>query len=124
MTVHRVRLVHSVTGADSYHGWLDQWLTNMQAWDAPEVTNDVPTLREPIDGSDSYYQGELAFAWSEDKAIILDNIHQYAQSYCDWHRIAYHVCTHDETDPQPCSWDDVRENGVVPSHVPTFEVSA
>jgi hypothetical protein len=54
----------------------------------------------------------------------LDNINQYAASYCEWHRLAYHVCTHDESNPQPCPWDDVRKNGSVPSHVPTFEVSA
>jgi len=120
---HRVRLFHSVTGADSYHGWLETWLTNMSPWDAGEVTNDLPTLSDSIDGSAKWYQTELAFAWSEDRSIILDQLDQYAASYCDWHRIGYHECTHDGTGG-PCSWNETRENGAVPSAIPNMEANA
>jgi len=123
MTVHRVRLIHSTAGASSYHGWLDQWLTNMAPWTDPEVTNELPTLREQVDGDGEYYQTELAFEWSEDKATILDQLDQYAVAYCDWHRIGYHVCTHDEEEPQPCSWDEQRESGQVPDYIPSFTQS-
>ncbi|MFP4218810.1 MAG: hypothetical protein ACLFR6_08245 [Salinarchaeum sp.] len=124
MTAHRLRLVHSQSGADDFHAWLESWLTNMSPWDYPEVDNDLPTLREPVDG-ESYYQAELAFDWSEDESIILDNLDDYAASYCDWHRIGYHVCEHDESDPTPCSWDtDLgRKSGSVPDHIPTFDTS-
>lgn len=118
MTVHRIRLYHSTTGAQSYHGWLDTWLTNMQPWTDDEVTNELPTLVEKSDGDGEWYQTELAFEWTEERAHILDNLDQYAASYCDWHRIGYHECSHDEDDPEPCSWDEVRENGTVPDYIP------
>ncbi len=117
MTVHRVRLYHSTTGAGDFHAWIGQWLINMQPWADPEVTNELPeetTNRE----ADSYYSGELAFEWSEDKAHILDNLDQYMASYCDWHRLGYHVCSHDEEPLTSCSWGEVRENGSVPSYIP------
>ena len=117
MTIHRVRLYHSTTGASSYHGWLDQWLLNMSPWEDPEVTNELPTLREHLETGAEYYQTEIAFEWSEDRAIILDNLDQYAASYCDWHRIGYHVCTHDDNGG-PCSWDEQRQNGSVPNYIP------
>lgn len=114
MTIHRVRLFHSPTGADSYHGWLDTWLTNMEPWSDPEVTNNLPTQRSPIGSDVTYYQTELEFEWSEDRAIILDQLDGYARSYCDWHRIGYHECAHDDNDGS-CSWDEQRGSGTVPS---------
>lgn len=116
MAIHRTRLFHSTTGADSYHGWLSTWLTNMEPWTDSEVTNQLPTLRQPLDGGEDYYHTELAFEWSEDRAIILDQLDQYAASYCSWHRIGYHECTHDGNGG-PCSWDDQRESGTVPTHI-------
>lgn len=77
MTIHRVRLFHSLKGAGSFHGWLDTWLTNMDPWTDDEVTNKLPEERTLQDGGNSFYRGELAFEWSEDKAHILDNIDQY-----------------------------------------------
>jgi len=120
MVVHRFRLVHSTGGSTSYHDWLGQFTLNVNAALGNEVEKDVPSLTETLDG-DSYYQGDLAFAWSEGKAQLYDNFDTYAASYCDWHRIAYHECTHDGTGG-PCSWDEVRENGTIPDFAPTFEV--
>jgi hypothetical protein len=117
MAIHRVRLYHSTTGASGYHGWLSTWLMNMAPWADPEVSNDLPTVRDPLDSDNAeYYNGELAFEWSEDRAIILDNLDQYAASYCDWHRIGYHECTHDD-DGGPCSWDEQRQAGTVPGYI-------
>lgn len=116
MTIHRVRLFHSTDGASGFHGWLDTWLTNMEPWADSEVENTLPTERDPIDGDTAYYQTELAFEWSEDRAHILNNLDQYATSYCSWHRIGYHECTHD-ADGGPCSWDEQRENGTVPEYI-------
>jgi len=117
MTVHRIRLYHSTAGAQSYHDWLETWLINMEPWADPEVSNDVPTLREQMGRGGQYYQTELAFEWSEDRAIILDQLSQYAASYCDWYRIGYHECAHDDDDAEPCSWDEQRENGTAPDHI-------
>lgn len=120
MTTHRIRLYHSTQGAQSYHPLLDQWLTNMTPWEYPEVDNDLPAERDPIDGdAAAYYGADLAFDWqAEDKAIILDQLSQYAEAYCDWHRIGYHVCDHDAAEPTPCSWETTCEAGTVPDHIP------
>lgn len=119
MTAHRIRLFHSISEADSYHDWLETWLTNMSPWDYPDVDNTVPELQTDMDGNE-YYATELAFDWSHDKAILLDNLSGYADSYCSWNRIGYHVCDHDEDSPTACSWEEIRENGTVPNYVPTL----
>jgi len=96
----------------------------MQPWGSGEVTNEPTSLVNPADAGEpgpEYYSGELAFDWSEDKAFILDNLDGYLSSYCDWHRIRYHVCDHDATEPDSCNWDEVRESGTIPSDVPMFE---
>ena len=123
MSVHRVRLWHSQTGTDAFHGWLETWLTNMTPWDAPEVANDLLTLTDPIGGGEAHYQGDLAFAWSEDAAIIREQLAQYAAAYCEWSQLAYHVCTHDEDNPQPCSWGSAATDGTLPDAVPQIEVT-
>jgi len=121
MTIHRTRPFYSVNGATSFNGWLGVWVTNMTPWTSEEVTNEVPDgPTETVDGDNQYYQVELAFEWTEDKAIILDQLDEFLASYCDWHRFGYHVCTHDEENRQPCSWDEKRENGTVPDYIPSI----
>lgn len=119
MTVHRVRLYHSTTGASSYHDWLSQWLNNVDAALQSEVDNEPPILREQTGSErDDYYMGDLAFHWNEGKAHILDNLDLYAASFCDWHRILYESCTHDEGDErESCSRDEKRENGTIPDYI-------
>jgi len=122
MTVHRFRVIHSTTGAESYHNWLHQWLLNVDAALQSSVSNESPKLVDAFDGSGTWYQGDLAFDWAEGKANIFDNIELYADSYCDWHRIGYHECSHDETEITSCSWQEVRESGTIPSYVPDMIV--
>lgn len=122
MTIHRVRLYYSNTGATSFHGWLSTWLTNMQPWSGGEVANSVPDApTSPFDSDLKYYSVELAFDWSEDKSIILDQLDGYVSAYCDWSRLGYHVCDHDEDDRTGCQWEEIRENGSVSSDVPVLE---
>ena len=119
--IHRVRLYHSTDGSDGYHSWLDTLLTNLEPWASDEVSNDLPTEKEPLESEyDPYYQGELAFEWTEDRSHILDNLDSYAASYCNWHRIGYHECTHD-SDGGPCSWDEQRESGSIPTYIESME---
>lgn len=118
MTVHRVRLYHSTDGAQSYHDWLGQWLNNVDAALQSEIDNEPPTIEQTEDEKQEWYSGNLAFEWDEGKAHILDNIDQYAAAYCNWHRIGYHECSHDEENLTPCSWDEQRENGTVPDDIP------
>lgn len=118
MSIHRVRLRYSETGAQSFNGWLETWLVNMQPW--AERPNEVPALREE---PSAHYGGDLTFAWSEDKSIILDQLDGYLSAYCDWYRIWYHICDHDESERGNCSWDAQREGGQVPEWVAVFVTS-
>jgi hypothetical protein len=116
MSVHRVRLIYSEGGSQSFNGWLSTWLTNMQPWSARE--NALPTLVEPVGSSaPAHYRGDLTFAWSEDRAIIEDQLNGYLGPYCDWGIVGYHVCDHDQDDRDGCSWGSVTEHGAVPEEV-------
>jgi len=118
MSIHRVRLRYSEAGAQSFHGWLSVWLTNMSPW--AERPNEVPTLREQ---PSAHYGGDLTFEWSEDKSIILDQLDGYLAAYCDWYRLAYHVCNHDDSDRTPddgCTFWHHSEGGAVPQWVQSF----
>ena len=117
MSIHRVRLRYSEAGAQSFNGWLSTWLVNMQPW--AERPNDVPSQRER---PGPHYRGDLTFAWTEEKSIILDQIEGYLSSYCDWYRIGYHVCDHDEADRGDCVWDMQRDGGAVPDFVDSFQI--
>jgi hypothetical protein len=115
MVIHRVRVRYSEAGASSFNTWLDTWLTNMSPWSERE--NTVPLLRDASSVNTAYYGGDLTFSWSEDAAIIKDQLSGYMSAYCDWSILGYHVCTHDESTPQPCGWDDVVRDGAVPAEV-------
>jgi len=116
MTAHRLRLFYSIAGSSDFHAWLDTWLTTMQPWDSGEVTNDLPTEVTPTDGV-THYEGELAFDWAEDRLIILDSLDQNCGADCDWHRILYHDCRHDDAVRELCQWDEQRESGAVPASI-------
>jgi hypothetical protein len=117
VSIHRVRLVYSEGGAASFNGWLETWLTNMQPW--AERENGVPSTVEPYPDSDwpAHYRGDLTFDWSEDKAIIEDQLNGYLGPYCDWGIVGYHICDHDEADRDGCSWESVTEHGIIPEGV-------
>jgi hypothetical protein len=115
MSIHRVRLVYSEAGAASFNAWLETWLTNMQPWEARE--NSVPSLRDGPLVETPHYRGDLTFAWSENRAIIEDQLNGYLGPYCDWGIVAYHVCDHDSEDRTGCEWENVTEHGAVPQEV-------
>jgi hypothetical protein len=97
--------------------WFEQLTLNVNAALGNELTRESTTLREPIDDArDNYYAGDFAFEWEEGKENLYQNFNQFAQSYCQWHRIGYHECTHDGTGG-PCSWDEQREAGTVPAYI-------
>jgi hypothetical protein len=117
MVVHRFRIYHSTAGATGFKDWFRQYTRNVNAALDEELTEEDTTLRDPIEPQrDSYYVGDFAFEWSEGKQNLYQNFDGYAASYCDWHRIGYHECTHDGRGG-PCSWDEQRQNGSVPSFI-------
>jgi len=125
MSIHRVRLFHSTAGASGFHNWLSVWLTNMTPWEADEVTNEVPVTWNAGVGNEGTeaFHAELAFEWTQDRDIILDNLNQQMAAWCDWNRLFWHECSHDESQPQPCEWNEKRENGTVPADIPDWDVT-
>lgn len=115
MTIHRLRLEYSESGGQSFNNWLSIWLTNMEPWSERE--NTTPTLQDGALVSEPHYRGELTFDWSEDKAIIMDQLWGYLTSYCKWARLRYHVCDHDKSEPTPCEWEVEQTHGTLPEGV-------
>lgn len=124
MTTHMIRLFISQDADDvliqPQTGFIAVWLSNHEAWTVGRHDG-MPTLQEPLDGSESYYAADWRFQWSESKELLTANLTGHVEPRSPWHRLGYHECTHDETDGGPCSWDDSVEAGTVPSHVTTFE---
>jgi len=118
MVVHRFRLYHSVAGADSFRNWIGQFTQNINAALTGEVDKEPTTLRETIDG-EQYYATDYAFEFSKGKAHFWENAKVYARDRCEWYRMGYHECTHDDTDVSGsnCSWQDQAENGTVPAYI-------
>lgn len=68
-------------------------------------------------GTDYYRGGPWRFAWSEDRAILLDNLAGQADAWCPWYRIRWHECDHDEDGRDACVWAETRRGGSIPPEV-------
>lgn len=106
---------------------VDNWVDNYTEWDSDPVSHELNETNTAIDDSGTaYVRGDWRFEdQGEEPTNILTDLSERLQSMQGglWHRLAYHVCTHDEDDPQPCSWDEVVEHGDVPDDIPTFDTS-
>lgn len=125
MTIHSIQL-QCDANADAAlvqptTGFIAVWLTNFTAWTDPSQTNENVSIRNTaLDGSGTdYYAAPLwRFEWTEDKALLLDNLEGHVGPRTTWYRLRYHVCYHDEDSPTGCQWDEVREGGTVPPEIP------
>jgi hypothetical protein len=121
---HWIRLYHSTTGSDSFYSWLADWDAARDSDTADEVTNEIPdapvTPRE--DSNAEYYTATLSYDFSEPPTEVLKEPYHALTEHCDWCRVGYHECDHDEDDPEPCAFTDdhVLEHGTIPDHVPTL----
>lgn len=125
MTVHMVRLFIEPPKGNAESA-VDNWAQNHTEWADDPVEHSLTETETEIDGDGTaYLRGDYRFIQEETPTSLLDRLESRLQSIQGglWYRIGYHACTHDEDDPQPCSWDDseTRENGTVPSDIPTFE---
>lgn len=128
MVIHAIDFACDKKTSDTFVGgtnsYVSVWLTNYIAWEPDgnlTQSNDPPSVvNTELDGSSlDYYRGGVwRFDWSESKAQLLDNLEGQANAYCDWYRIRWHECDHDEDDDRGCSWDEVRSDGPVPGGIP------
>lgn len=138
MSIHAVDLACAADSDPTFVGgtnsYVSVWLTNLTAWEPDDdrtQDNDPPTLTntEPLGdtGTDYWRGGPWRFAWSEDRAILLDNLQGQADAYCPWYHIRWHECFHDgysdDGNAANCSWDpdrddtDVRTKGTIPEGI-------
>lgn len=105
--------------ADQYliDEYIPQWLVTHSAWE--KADNQPPELLfDSPEEEFQYYRANWRFSWSAPKSVLLSNLETYTGTYAPWYSIGYHVCDHDEAEPDGCVWDDVLESGPIPSELP------
>jgi hypothetical protein len=124
MSVHRIHLFYSAAGSTAFHNWLADWDDARDGDTGDELTNEIPDAPvTPRDDSNAeYYSATLSYDFGEPPTEVLREPYHALTDHCDWGRLGYHECDHDESDPEPCAFtsDHVLEDGAVPDHVPTF----
>lgn len=123
MAVHCVRVFVEPPKGDAEQA-IQNWVSNYSEWTEDPVEHGLTEANTELDGSGTQYlSGDWRFLdQGEDPTNILDDLSQRLQNIQGglWHRLGYHVCTHDEQDPSSCSWEQSVESGSVPQGVPAF----
>lgn len=114
MTVHAIRVIagpQSSWDLDQINAEMDDWVSKQSEWESDPDEHVIRPVSAGIDGTGTqYFNGIYRFTLeSEPKANLLQKCEDKLVNKCLWYRLAYHSCNHDEEDPQPCSWDEVRE---------------
>ena len=97
---------------------VDKWVSNHNEWNSDPASHSL-TIKE-IDGG-QFLMGDYRFIQEgETPTGILTDLSDRLKSVQGglWHRLGYHVCSHDETSPAACAWDTTVEYGTVPAFVP------
>lgn len=127
MSVHMVRVFFEPPKGTPEMA-VNNWVSNYNEWTEDPVAHSLTETTAGVDGMETaYFRGDWRF-WDqgETPTDMLRDLSERLRSFQGglWHRLAYHVCTHDEDRPQPCSWDEKVESGTIPSDIPDFEVTA
>jgi hypothetical protein len=108
---------------DNAESAIDNWVQNHTEWTVePQEHSMVETNTEPDGSGTDYIIGIYSFYQDTPATDLLDDLESRLSSMQGglWYRVGYHVCDHDEDYPGDCSWEEVRENGQIPSDFPTF----
>jgi hypothetical protein len=122
MTDHMCRLLIEPPKGEAETA-VDNWVQNHTEWTDDPVEHAMTETTAGINGDGTEcVRGDYRFVQEEPADELLTGLEERLQGFQGglWYRIGYHACTHDESDPQPCEWEDVREGGDVPSDIPTF----
>lgn len=122
MTVHMVRLMIEPPKGEADSA-VDNWVRNHNEWTGDPQEHSLTETNTELDGSGTeYVRGDYRFIQEEGADALLDDLEARLQDLQGglWYRIGYHSCDHDESDRSGCSWGEVRENGSVPSDIPTL----
>lgn len=122
MAVHMIRVLCELPKGDADVA-VQNWVDNYAEWTDDPVTHGLTETTASLDGSDTVYlRGDWRFIdQGEDQTAMLNDLHERLDSMQGglWHRLGYHVCTHDEGGG-PCAWDETVAAGQIPSDIPTI----
>lgn len=127
MTVHMVRVLCEPPKGEAENA-IDNWVQNYSEWTEDTTEHSLTETTAGVDGTGTVHvRGDWRFIdQGEDPTNILQDLSRRLDSLQGglWHRLGYHVCSHDEDNPQPCSWGQKVESGTIPGDIRDFEVVA
>jgi len=125
MTVHMIRVFigpNDKMTLQQANDELDKWVNNHSEWVEDMAAHVVSETVTP--SGSKYWLGSYRFQFDDAKDNLLTKCEDKLTDKCDWYRLGYHNCDHDESDRSGCSWDDQREwtakDQTIPSDVPSF----
>jgi hypothetical protein len=120
MTTHMIRLWCEPPKGNAQNA-VQNWVDNYSEW-AGDATEHGMTERQVSPEDDTrVVVGMWGFVnQGEDATDILTRLRDRLSGFQGglWHRAVYHIYTHDEDNPEPCSWEYGTEYGDVPTGVP------
>lgn len=122
MTKHMTRLYIEPPNGNAQNA-IDNWVQNHNEWTDDPVEHTVSETQLDEDDSGSVaVTADYRFVQEETPTALLDDLESKLNSFQSglWYRVGYHECDHDEENVSGCSWEEVRENGTIPSYVPEF----
>lgn len=120
MSVHMVRVLCEPPKTEAKTA-VSNWVSNYAEWTNDPVTHSLSVMNTAMDGTGTeYVQGDWRFHQDgETPTGILTDLSGRLQSINGslWHRLGYHVCTHDEVTHIECRWGETLDYGSVPEGV-------
>lgn len=128
MTIHMIRVYigpnSKMSLTQAKDAW-QKWVTNHSEWTNDNTKHSLNKSNTRPDGSGTmYWHGSCRFKLTDAKSNLIQKCEDKFVDKCDWYRLGYHKCDHDESQKGGCSWDDEREwtatNQTIPSDIPNF----
>lgn len=96
MTVHMFRcfITPGKMSIDDLETRINDWVQSNAEWTEDTVDHTLTERNTAIDDT---------------KSNILQKFGDKLDNKVDWYRVGFHSCTHDETNAEPCSWEDTTE---------------
>jgi hypothetical protein len=125
MSVHKIRLFYSVTGANDFHQWLQQWHDSVLTETSDIITNQKPaTVVSQVEPDTDYYAVTFTYPIDNNPNEILEQPYQKLTEYCDWSKVGYHECgdVPDNPTKSDCNYPESKtyRDGDIPEYIPSL----
>lgn len=109
---------------DKVNAAVEDWMSKQSEWVSDPTEHSMDGYTHPDLGT-SWWVGNYRLTFdSEPKDNLFQKLEDKLGNKPDWYRVGYHVCTHDESSPTSCDWDEVRDwadkDSTIPSEVPSL----